>query len=1504
MSERYFFKLQAGSIVERQSKTNRPLLSSTKVNTTVNNLSSLSETTEFSIGKHSPLPVIRIRIGDKFFNCLLDSGASATLCSIRAFKEIAPNFIQHSNINPTVKISTLTGNEIKIHSTADISLCIGNKSLTYKFLITHANFSYDYDFILGFDFMSSYKCQINFENRTISFRGDQIPILKFGIQKLNVIHIQPYAKLIRKLKIPPLQSAIVQIKTNQKIPIGTHVLLNPLPSRHDLELHNSLSTITKDGTIPLVINNLSSNTTLHLNKNTKIAQIDTHIDIARDTSIAEIRRRELKLSDFNFEGIPIEAKQKLEALILEYADIFSTSLKTIGKCTLEAPPIELTNSSPIQCRPFPVPYALREPLQKEIKQLSEAGIIKKSNSRYSFPLILVKKKTQGTFRLVIDYRRLNSITVSSNYKLPLITDILHSLRGANYYSTLDANSSFHQIKLRDEDKHLTAFSSPFGHFEYNYLSFGLKNSAQIYQETADTVLNGLQSENIAAYIDDIILPANTIDDSIRKLRLVFDRFRQYGLTLNPSKCQFLQPSIKYLGHIVDKNGLKPLPETLISISHFPIPNTVRKLKRFLGLANYYRSFVKNFSDIVLPLTNLTKKSSKFRWTEEAQIAFDTIKSKLLSDVMLKHPNFNDVFYLNTDASGEAIGAALLQKDDNGILRPINYFSYKLKPHEKKWPAIQLEAYAILLAVRHYKVYLYGRKFIILSDCKSLNYLIKLDSPASRLSRWLLELSNYDFEFQHIKGSTNFLGDLLSRDIAHTVNVVKADIPNLETIRSEQRADPSLKIIIDYLENNSQTCPDNTDDYFLENGILKHLSYRNKHSARSDYLEQIVIPKKLIPYVLEGSETVHFAFFKNYRTIREKFYWKNMYRDIKNFSNSCTKCIEKKGFNITKSPLMKFETPTHPMERLSLDVLGPLSMTEKGNKYILTVIDHFTKYSMLFALSDITAETISAKLLQVITIFGVPRAILTDLGRNFQSDLFAELAKKLNIRKLKTTPYHAQTNAAAERLNSSIKNSLTCLSEIVSDWDTYLDYYNFIYNNSYHDSTSEKPSFLMFNRDLNLPFHLLEMPPRHHYFPCENYVEENLSKLHYVYRNVYKNLEKVSEKQSRLRETIAKTKHFQIGQKIYLHTPATTKLTGRAFAKTFTGPYRVIEKHSDVNYTVILVNKPFAKPVKVHVDRMFSYVERRLDLQIPETSNPIGDASLLQIPSNSNHDNNPAPPKSQHDCAPFDSETETDDYIPPFTFSSRVNRRVSDNQRSRNPANPLPKVIVDKTPPSLDKNTEQTITPLRLRKDPNGQWNCDRSPRTTPSSADIAEANTQSLSNPTRPFSPFDTETEIDEYIPPHVSASRITNTENLISHHPTNPLSEVSFENTVDNTESLKSQNPIPDVLPESSTSNSPPMLDATTDQKPARLCKNQDGQWVRERKQPQNNSSSDNTRTNNNSLSNRLINWAIGSSDSQQNKNILDKISDALANKLDSVANIQAHPIRPQKTRFFYRRN
>ncbi|KAG8173901.1 hypothetical protein JTE90_003079 [Oedothorax gibbosus] len=512
------------------------------------------DTTTFQTGQYCSLPIITIFIDGNPYQALLDCGASLSLCTQSAVKRMSSNAIEHIHTNPNIKISSVSGENIKITKSLKINFSVGSKQLKHPILITDTNLGNDYDIILGFDFLKRFQCQINFATQSVLIGKESTPINRFDYGKINVIYVDNFGKLTHKLKLFPGQSSVVEVKLNNHVMPGSEVLVEPLLSQHNIEIHNSVTTVNKNGTISFVINNLSQNN-MHLNKNSKIVRVDADIDLKEDKRQA--RRQELTAEHFDLKGVPMQAKQKLLDLIFEYADIFSVSLQTIGECTIEAPPIEITDYMPIQNRPFPIPVALRDNVRSQIEELQSAGILEKSNSQYAFPLILVRKKTQGEYRLVIDYRKLNLITISSTYKLPLISDILNSLRGANFFNTLDMNSSFHQIKLREQDRHLTAFSSPYGTFQYRHLSFGMKNSPQIFQQIADTMLNGLQPENISAYIDDIIVPSDSIDDSLRKLRLVFERFRRYEVTLNPKKCHFLQSQIQYLGHIVDKDSLRP-----------------------------------------------------------------------------------------------------------------------------------------------------------------------------------------------------------------------------------------------------------------------------------------------------------------------------------------------------------------------------------------------------------------------------------------------------------------------------------------------------------------------------------------------------------------------------------------------------------------------------------------------------------------------------------------------------------------------------------------------------------------------------------------------------------------------------------------------------------------------------------------------------------------------------------------------------------------------------------
>lgn len=321
-----------------------------------------TNTTKFHIGETSPLPIIQVQINNKTFNALLDSGTSISIISNKAFQKLPPSQITNKP-NPQVKITTLSGDEIQINSSALLSVSLANTLFKHNFLCTQTNFGRDYDLILGFDFLTSFNCTVNFEKQIVSFLGGKKPIFKYAVNQINVLHFDIIGRLAKKIKQPPNSSTIAKVKIDHKISPGTNILLTPLKSQYNVEIHTSLGTVDNDGTVPLLINNLS-HTPLHFNKNTKIANIESDIDIHKNESLQRQRSEELREEQFDFTNIPFNAKPKLLSLLFEYADIFSTSLKTIGKCTLEAPPIEITDNQPIQCRPFPVPVALRDSLKQ------------------------------------------------------------------------------------------------------------------------------------------------------------------------------------------------------------------------------------------------------------------------------------------------------------------------------------------------------------------------------------------------------------------------------------------------------------------------------------------------------------------------------------------------------------------------------------------------------------------------------------------------------------------------------------------------------------------------------------------------------------------------------------------------------------------------------------------------------------------------------------------------------------------------------------------------------------------------------------------------------------------------------------------------------------------------------------------------------------------------------------------------------------------------------------
>ncbi|XP_057671275.1 uncharacterized protein LOC130903024 [Diorhabda carinulata] len=360
-----------------------------------------------------------------------------------------------------------------------------------------------------------------------------------------------------------------------------------------------------------------------------------------------------------------------------------------------------------------------------------------------------------------DYRKLNEKTIQNRYPIPRISEIMDRLGRANYFTSLDLASGFHQIEVDPEDVPKTAFSNPQGHFQFQRMPFGLKNAPSTFQSVMDNVLRGLTDETCIVYLDDILIYSTSLQEHIQRVKQVFDRLRKFNLKIQLDKSEFLQKSIVYLGHIITPEGVKPNPEKISVIKNFPIPKTQTEIKSFLGLLGYYRRFIPNFAKLTKLMTKCLKKGMRIIHDKEFIDSFQNCKEILTNDPILQYPDFSKPMILTTDSSNYSLGAVLSQGTVPND-KPIAHASRTLNDSEINYSTIEKELLAIVWACKHFRPYLYGRQLHIYTDHKALTWLFKLKEPNSKLVRWRLKLEEYDYKIFYKCGSSNVVSDCLNR----------------------------------------------------------------------------------------------------------------------------------------------------------------------------------------------------------------------------------------------------------------------------------------------------------------------------------------------------------------------------------------------------------------------------------------------------------------------------------------------------------------------------------------------------------------------------------------------------------------------------------------------------------------------------------------------------------------------------------------------------------------------
>ena len=582
----------------------------------------------------------------------------------------------------------------------------------------------------------------------------------------------------------------------------------------------------------------------------------------------------------------------------------------------------------------------------------------------------------------------------------------------------------------------------------------------------------------------------------------------------------------------------PDPSKLTAIKNFPIPKKVKDIQAFIGLAGYYRKFIGDFSRIAKPLTKLTKKSEKFAWAAEQQNAFEALKEKLMTAPVLKYPDFSEEFNVTTDASDYAVGAVLSQ-GQVGSDRPVAYASRVLSRAEQNYNTTEKELLAIVWAVKHFRPYIYGTKFKIITDHKPLIWLFNVTDPGSRLIRWRLKLEEYDYEIIHKAGRANANADALSRHV--TRDAVK-----------EEREEEILQV-------------------------------KEKEETRI-YTEE---EKRQIMYEYHDAPTGgHQGVERTINRIRLNHNWPGITKDVEKYISKCESCQRNKLSRRNKAPLIITDTPTKPFEKCALDIVGPLTETTNGNKYLLTFQDNLTKFSKAIPIANQEANTISKEFVTKIVLeYGLPDKILTDQGTNFMSEIFKNTCKLLKIEKIKTTAYHPESNGALERSHRTLAEYLRhYINADQTNWDEWTPYAMFTYNTTPHTATGYTPFELVYGHQASLPTALFK-PPRATY-SYEDYAQELRERLRATNQNARENIKEEKQKPKVHYDKTAKEIKFKVGDKVLVYDETLRRGRSKKLDALWTGPYTIIEKNSDLDYTV----KKGRKAIRMHTNRLKAFID--------------------------------------------------------------------------------------------------------------------------------------------------------------------------------------------------------------------------------------------------------------------------------------------------------------------------
>jgi len=857
----------------------------------------------------------------------------------------------------------------------------------------------------------------------------------------------------------------------------------------------------------------------------------------------------------------------------------------------------IPGSTPPQQRLYRMSPAELEELRKQLAIFLEKGWIRPSNSEYGAP-VLFAPKSDGTLRMVIDYRSLNAQTIKDRYPLPRTDELFDHLHGAKYFTKIDLAQGFHQQPLDPESMHYTSFKTRYGSYEFTVLPMGLTNAPSSFMRMMNDVLRPYIDKFCVAFLDDVLIYSKTESEHLEHVSKVLQAFDNAGLKCKISKCSFAQNSTAFLGFRVSADGLSVDPKKVSAVSTWPLPHDLTSTRSFLGFVGFFRRFIKDFAKIAAPLTSLTRSTVPFPKVlpQSAVDAFETLKAALLSAPILAIPFTGPeaTFTLYTDASNVAIGAVLLQDQGNGE-QPVCYESRKLSPAEKNYAVHELELLAIVHAVKTFRHYLEGCKhFTLYTDHHSLKYFFTQRDLSRRQARWAQDLAAYqpNMSIVYRKGEEN-RADALSR-----LNLLYADSDvSASLLYQLSQLLPAQVILSDPILDDIKSAY--ASDSFYSDGNNKRPSYLQHRDGIWYFRDRICVPndpklrQRLLFEFHDAPTAGHHGFLKTLNAIGTHFWWPRMSKTVRSYCSSCATCQRiKPSTQPTPGLLHPHSVPSRPWSHISTDLVTdlPPSIAHDGHSYdsIVTFVCMLTKQAIFVrANKNITSHQLAHLFMDhVLSKKGLPHVIVSDrdprITSAFWQTLFSALGSKLNI----STAHHPQTDGQSEITHRSIEQILRAyVTPLHDDWASWLPIAEFSYNNSVNASTKQTPFFANLGFHPTVPTSFITPNP----LGTDPTAGKYLDTLRDIHTSITRELEFAKAQQSEQANRHRRNLTFIVGDKVRLSTDNITlaDYPSSKLRPRYLGPFTVIKVVSPVSYKLSLPSSMAVHPV-FHVSRLLPW----------------------------------------------------------------------------------------------------------------------------------------------------------------------------------------------------------------------------------------------------------------------------------------------------------------------------